>query len=213
MAEDYTTVANIKALMPQTTFATTYDALLTRIITMASRDVDAYLKREPGSFSVATETTRYFNGSGNQELWIGELAAVPSYVGVAEGGDVADAAEAGGTYSTYGSSDFLVWPYDAIAKKTPILRLDIDILNGSKVIFYKYPKAVKITGYFGFATTTNMPEDITLATEINVMRTFKRSQQAFEDASAMKDLRKMVYVKGIDPQAKEILDHQRFQWL
>lgn len=213
MTEDYTTLAQIKALVPNTATGTTYDALITRLITNSSRAVDSHLKREPGAFSVAAETTRYFLGSGNTEQWIGELAAVPSYVGVAQGYDVADAAGSGGSYTTYGTGDFLLWPDNVLLKKNPILRLDLDLLNGTQTLWYRYAKAVMITGYHGFATTTNLPDEIVMATEIDVVRTFKRSQQMFQDSSAMKDLAQMKYTKALDPQAKEILSHERFQWL
>jgi len=80
----YSTSANIKALMPDTTWGTKYDTLLTTLIARASRLVDALLHREPGAFSVTDASTRYFHGSGQSKQYIGELAASPSAVRVAE---------------------------------------------------------------------------------------------------------------------------------
>lgn len=213
MANDYTTLSGIKALMPANTWGTTYDSLLTSMITRASRQVDAYLKREAGWFAVSATSTKYFEGSGKPELWIGELAATPTAVLVAESGDVDDASGTGGTYTTWATSDYVTYPYNAPTSLGPILRLDIDALNGSKSIWYKFPKAVKITGYWGYATTSNTPDIIKHATEILTMKKFMRAQQGFTVKSSKEALASKYDYGFMDPEVQELLDSAEFQWL
>ncbi|HMM98570.1 MAG TPA: hypothetical protein PKC99_06150 [Anaerolineales bacterium] len=206
----YTTAANIKALMPDTTWGTKYDALFTTLITRASRLVDGLLRRQPGAFSVTDLSIRYFTGSGTGKQYIGELAAAPSAVRVAETGVIDTDGGSGGTYTLWAAADYYCWPPNRLADGKPYLRLDVDVLNGSKTVWYKYPKAVKVTGYFGFATSSNQPEEIKGAVEIQTVRWFKRGQQAFQDAGAITDLNQLRYVKDLDPDIKQVLLLEKF---
>lgn len=212
-SNDYSTLHGVKALLPQNTWGTSYDVLLTSLITRASRMIDSYYSREPGSFAVSEAAARYFDGSGDPKLWIGELAAAPSIVAVAETADIDDASGTGGTYTTWATSDYLLWPYNNLTMKRPVLRLDIDTMNGSKSVWYRFPKAVKITGYWGYATTTNTPEIISHACEVQSVRWFRRAQQTYADTGAITDLNQLRYVKALDPEVKLILDGGEFQWL
>src|SRR3990172_2498086 len=176
---DYVTLVEIKNTLPDTTWSTAYDAILTSLITRAIRAIDRFTQRGDGEFAATgNDTTRYFDGMGDNELWIGELAAVPTTVAVAEGGDVDGAGGTGGTYTTWAATDYLVYPRNALAKGRPILRLDVDINNGTKAYWYPYPKSVKVTGKFGYAAVP--PEIVKKATTIQAMRYFKRAQQAYQ---------------------------------
>ena len=210
---DYTTTTSVKMLMPDTAWGTSYDAIMTRLITRASRLVDGLLHREPGAFAVGTQTTRYFDGSGDSKLLIGELAAVPSVVSVAETGLIDNANDTGGSYTAWIVNDYYPWPSNRVKEGKPFLRLDIDQLNGSKSVWYKYPRSVKITGYFGFATTSHMPEEIAGAVEIQTIRWFKRGQQAFQDVGAVADLSQLKYVTKLDPDIASVLMEGKFVWL
>lgn len=206
----YSTSANIKALMPDTTWGTKYDALFTTLIARASRLVDSLLRREPGAFAVTDLSTRYFDGSGEAKLYIGELAAAPSAVRVAETGVIDTVGGSGGTYTLWAVTDYYPWPANRLSQGKPFLRLDIDTQNGSKTTWYRYPKAVKVTGYFGFATSSNTPEEIKQAVEVQTVRWFKRGQQSFQDAGAITDLNQLRYVKELDPDIKVMLTLEKF---
>lgn len=208
MANDYTTVTEVKAVMPDTSWSTSYDGLLTTLITRASRSIDLFTGREPGSYSVSTNTTRYFNGSGLREQWIDEIAEV-STVAVAETGVVDGANGSGGTYTTWATSDYFLWPYNASQFNRPYQRLDLDQLNGSKQVWYHFPKAIKITGKWGYATTTNLPPEIVQTTIIQTARWFKRGQQAFQDTGAIVELGQLRYTKALDPDVAEMIMHLR----
>ncbi len=211
MTNSYSTAADVKALLPGHTWGTTYDALLNTLAVQASRTIDAFLAREPGAFAVGSETTRYFDGSGKRSLWIGELAAVPSAIAVAEGGVFDHSGGTGGTYTAWAAGDYIVAPRNALAKGRPIHWLEISN-NGSKAIWYAYPKAVKVTGYFGFATTTNMPDEIRHATEVQTLRWWKRAQQAYADAGANVEVGQLHFVKKLDPEVQAILQVAKFRW-
>jgi hypothetical protein len=196
---DYCTVAEIKAVMPDGNWSTTYDTLLAALATRASRAIDRYLKRKPGAFYVSANVTQYFDGSGERELWIGELAAAPTSVHVAETGDICTP-----TLTAWASTDYVCWPYNALDEGRPYLRLDIDQLNGSKVVWYAYPKAVKIVGKFGYAVA--VPDDVKQAACVQAARWFKRGQQAFQDTGAVVELGQLTYTQRLDPDVANLID-------
>lgn len=204
---DYTTVTEIKAEMPDTSWSTAYDTLLTTIITDASRAIDLFTGRVPGAYSINVDTTRYFNGTGNRELWIDELADVPSTVAVAETGVIDNVSGTGGTYTTYAATDYYLWPYNAVAERRPFLKLELDQFNGSKFSWYAFRRGIKITGKFGYSTTTSLPPEIKRATKIQAIRWFKRGQQAYQDVGAIVELGQMRYVQSLDPDIAEIIMH------
>jgi hypothetical protein len=205
VANDYITADDIRAEMPDTEWGGKYTVLFEAIAGQASRAIDRFVKRRPGAFYSDTDSTEYFDGSGTLEQWVGELAAAPTSVAVAETGDVDSSAGTGGTYTTWATSDYLLWPYNAVAASEPFLRLDIDLLNGSKAVWYRFPKSVKIVGKFGYSAA--VPDDVKYATLVQAVRMFKRSQQAFQDAGASVELGALRYVKDLDPDVGLMVQH------
>lgn len=182
--------------MPDTSWGSTYDAILTVLAKRASRAIDRFTGRDAGAFYVAVDTIRYYDGSGERDQWIDELAAAPTSVAVAEAGDLTD-------YTAWASSDYMVWPYHG----GPYARLDIDQLYGSKSIWYRFPKSVKVVGKFGYSTEP--PDDVVMATIIQAARWFKRGQQAFRDTGAITELGQLTYTKSLDPDVAELIKHLR----
>lgn len=209
---NYATYAEIVIWMPENSFNATssdetYGDIIESALTRSSRLIDMFTHRESSAYAVAAETTRYFDGNGKLEQFFDEMATAPSLVAMAEGGDVADAAGAGGNYTTYVTSDYLLWPYNAQVKspKMPFTKIVIDLLNGTRAGIPKYKKAVKITTKFGYSDTDNLPEEIIQATIIQSTRLIKRAQQAWQDAGAIEALQQIVYVKELDPDVKNIV--------
>lgn len=210
----YTSVSSVKALLPDVTWTTKYDTLFTTLISRASRHVDNLLKRKPGAFSVSALETRYFDGNGARRLLVGEMAAAPTVVAVAETGIVDGANGSGGTYTVWANTDYYPGPQNRLEEGKPYLHLELNTFGGgNKATWYKFPRAVKVTAYFGFATTAALPPEIQEATEIQVVRWWKRGQQAFQDAGAISELNQLRYVKEMDPDIKQILMNvEKFAW-
>jgi hypothetical protein len=208
---DYITVDQFRAVMPNDpAFSDArYDTLLTHLITRACRALDRYTNRKPGAYQVDTDVTLYFDGSDNGELWIGELAAAPTSVKVAEGGIADNSAGTGGTYSTWSASDYLLWPYNALDDGRPYLRMDINSFGGTKAAWYRFPKSVKIVGKFGYSTEA--PDDIQQAAITQTVRWFQRGKQGFRDTGAVEALAQLQYVKAIDPEVALMVQHLRRQ--
>lgn len=209
MANDYCTTAHIKAAMPDGEWGSAYDVELGRLATAASRAIDRFTKRQSGFWYVSADETRYFDGNGRRELWIGYLAAAPTSVSVAESGDVDSSAGSGGTYTAWATSDYLLWPYNALLEGEAYRRLDIDVMNGSKASWYPYPKSVKIVGKFGWATA--VPSEIRELAIIQAARWFKRGQQAYQDTGAVSDLGQLQYVQRLDPDIAAMIDFPPFR--
>jgi len=200
MANNYCRIAEVKAMLADTQWSTSYDAILTSLVKRASRFIDLAVKKWPGYFAANADETRYFQGSGKLSLWVDEICASPTSVAVAETGDIVTP-----TYTAWAATDYILWPYNAIAMGEPYTRLDIDVLNGNKAIWYRYPKSVRIIGKFGYTTTAGTPEPIVQATIVQTVRWFKRGQQAFQDVGAIKDLGQLKYVQDLDPDIKQTI--------
>jgi hypothetical protein len=200
----YCTYAEVKAVMADAIWGTStdHDAILTALATRASRFVDRYTKRSNGAFCVGSVgQVRYFDGNGSEDLWVGELAAMPSIIEVAEGGDLSD-------LTPWAVTDVLGYPENAVAEGIPINQLKVDIINGTKTCWPAYPKAVKLTCLPGFSAVT--PDEIKQAAIIQVARWFKRGQQGFQDAGASAELGQLQFAGGLDREVKQILDSPQF---
>ena len=196
---NYCEASDVQAAMPDVDWTEKYTALLTLLCGRASRLIDRVTKRHDNAYLVSTATARLFDGSGCREQWVDEMAAAPTLVEVDEVGDF--------TYTTWSSTDYMVWPYNALAEGLPLLRLDIDQLNGDKSVWYRSPKSVRVTAKWGYSTTP--PEDIKQATIIQAIRWFKRSQQAYQDVGAIVELGQLRYVNALDRDVVAIIDHYR----
>lgn len=189
---DYVSTDDVKTMLPDGNFPVgEYDDVLDALVTRASRAIDRMTGREPGAYAVSADTTRYFGPSRDGGcLWIGELAAAPTSVSMSMTGSLT-------AYTALATTDYVPWPYNAIAEGRPYLRLDIDGINGAYGVWYPYPKAVKVVGKFGYSTTA--PAMIVQATLTQAVRWFKRAQQGFADTGAIIDLGQLTYTQRIDP--------------
>lgn len=191
-------------LLPSTDIS--YDTFLALLATQASRAIDKYTGREDGAYAVTTDTVRYFDGNGKLNLLVDEICSTDITVEVAESGQIDHSfGTTDGNYTTWSSTEFTEFPYNAIAKGQPITELHIDPVNGSKPGWYRYPKAVRLTAYYGYSTSDNTPELIKKACLIQAVRWFKRSDQAFQDTGAIIELGQLVYTQELDPDIRAIL--------
>jgi len=210
MANDYCTLAALKAALDTTGVqfgSIDYDAFLTACITRASRMIDGVTKWEPGAFSVSTETTRYFDGSGTSKQSVDPICATPSALAVSVSGVISSTAD----YTAYSSSDWNVYPYNSIAQWQPAYEIHLDILNGSRDVFYAYPKSVLVTCKFGYAASDTDEEcqvdDVVNATITQASRLFKRAQQSYQDAGAVEALSQLRYVRQLDPDVELVVNY------
>lgn len=202
MANNYITKEIIKTNLPDNTFSgTKYDSLLDSLAERTSRLLDRAAKRPPGFFYVSVDSTRYYNGSGGREQWIDPIAATPTSVEVAETGDLSN-------YTAWASSDYILWPYNALEDNRPYMRLDLDHLGGTKYLWYSFPKSIKITAKFGWAET--LPPEVEEMMIIQAVRWFQRHRQAFRDTVAIPELQQITYVKALDPEVVELFMNSTF---
>jgi len=194
----YCAVGDIKAMMPDLNWGASYDAIFESLSMRASRLIDYETGKAPGSFAnTETAEIRYFDGSGTSELWIDETPALPSVIAVATDGM---------NYVNWATPPiyFTGWPYNAISLGVPFLRLDLDIFRSSEVIWYKYPRSVKLTSVWGYSVRP--PDLITQAAIMQSIRWFKRGQAGFADTAANPNLTQLSYTSRLDPEIAEMLD-------
>lgn len=202
MIANYCDIADVKATLPDTDWGTAYDALLARLVTAASRAIDRFTRRPDGAYAVETDTVRYLDGDGTARLWVGELAQPPTSVAMAFGGLVGAA-----DYVTLATTDYRVWPGEAVDEGRPILRLDLDTLNGQYTVWEPYPRSVRVEGRFGYSVEP--PAEIEHATIVQAARYFKRASQAYQDTGAVIELGQLRYVKQLDPDLVLLIQHYR----
>ena len=198
MANDYCTADEVKAAMPDGNWGASYDVLIALLATRASRALDRYTKREPGAYYVAADTTRYFTSDGDIELYVGEMAAAPTTVSIAEAGDITD-------LTALVATDYFMEPYNALLEGLPYNFIKLDVLNGDWAIWPSFQKSIVIVGKFGYSAA--VPDDVKQAAIIQCARNFKRGQQGFQDVGAVAELGQLKYVKLLDPDVQLMVDH------
>lgn len=200
---DYVTFSQIKADIPDSplfdTTDTSYDGVLSGMITAASRLIDKEVGGWPNYFYPSTaDATRYFDGNGDDTLYIDPMVSLTS-VSVSESGGRSSTNYTSWTLDT----DYYVWPYNYSSIEQPIQALVIDNDSGSKGTFNRDRKAVKVTGVFGYSALP--PDDIVQACKIQSVRWFMRAKQGYQDGGANPTLGEMVYVTELDPDVKTLL--------
>ncbi len=207
MANDYTSSTDAFADINEggytssSDYSAVYEPAMASFVTVASRLVDAEMGRWDGFFYPTTDSqTFYYDGSGLEEQDIDEFASI-SAVAVAEQGGVSSTCYTAWTENT----DFLTYPYNASAKSKPITKLTIDIIDGQKSAFYRYQKAVKVTGVPGYSTTP--PDIVVQACKIQAVRWFMRAKQGYQDSGGTVEIGEMKFSKKIelDPDVKQLL--------
>jgi hypothetical protein len=217
---DYCTLAEVKASMPDNAVSstTTYDALVTSLVTRISRTLDKFTGRKPGAYYVDTDVTHYpIYGAGSTSinpfserlggsasdgvrLWIGELAAVPTSVAVSLTGSIS-------TYTAYSSTDFICGPYDALDNGLPYEWLELDLFNGTHPIWSSFPKGNKVVGKFGYSAT--VPDDIKEAAILMVVRMLRRAQQNYMNVATINGVGQIMQGDRIDDDIVKMIGHYR----
>lgn len=173
-----------------------YEGLLDVLCPRVSRLIDNWFGYPHGAFKATEAVAKYFDGSGELELWPGHMAAAPTEVAVAEAGILA-------SLTVWAATDYLMRPRNALAEGFPYRSLLIDRISGTKSIWSRFPDAVKITCKWGWSEA--VPDTIMEACIIQAARWFKRGQQAFQDAGAVTELMQMRYLKKLDPDVEILL--------
>ncbi len=199
---DYCTLADIKAHIPESVYAssTDYDASISALITAASRLIDREMGRWDNFFYPSTsDETRFYNGVNGDTLHVDEFLSITS-VSVSEQGSVTSS-----DYTALAATDFYSEPVNAALNGKPFRRLIMDYINGAGLAWYTFRKAVKVVGIFGWSATP--PADVNMACMIQAVRWLMRSKQMYQDTGA--DIAVGgVLIKGqtgLDPDIKSLL--------
>jgi hypothetical protein len=228
VANNYTTADHLQDMFPTLSFegptpsGTQFEVILNDLITRASRMIDTYVGRKPGAFKADTDVTYYFDaprgegylyyeqygerlagtyGQGHQ-LWIGELAAAPTSIAISQDGQL--------TYTALASTDYHLWPYNALDEGHPYMRIDLDVLNGVQSTWYGMTKGVRVIGRFGYSTTP--PADVEQAVLIQAARWWKRAQSGWQDkVSIIDNAIALTHLNKLDADVSELIRHYRRQ--
>lgn len=208
---DYATLTELKAALPDAIPSTdsSYDTLLTDLLTRASRRFDVETKRRPGAYAMATassdEETRFYNGTGGNQLWVNEMVTAPSAVAISETGSVTSS-----DYSTVASSDYFLWPDNAAFEDSPYLRIDLDTLNGAFTYWPRHRKAVKVTAVWGYCDTADTPPDVKQAVLTQALRWYGRARQGYQGAGANANVGQLIYTDKPDEDfMRVVMDYRR----
>lgn len=132
----YVGLSEIKAAADVT--GTTYDAVLLRMASHASRLIDAAAGRQ----FWPELATRYYDGSGEAELWLPETWLAITTLQLSDDG--------GDSYSETPVEDTDFWCSDGAQYGRSPTQLLVMAPNGSYSLFYGGRRAVKVTGVVGW---------------------------------------------------------------
>ena len=198
---DYCTLVEVKAnpdLGISSTDITSYDTVLSALITAASRLIDHEVGKEPDYFYPSTaDEVRYYTAEESGCLDIDEAVSITS-IAVSEGGEVTSTG-----YTAWAATDYLLQPYNYIARAEPIRRIEVDTVNGTQFSFYGYPKGVKVTGVFGYSATP--PVEVNRAAIAQTIYMFMQDKQGYQGTSAGGDVNSLRYTDNLHPTVAEIL--------
>lgn len=225
----YCTLQDIKDAMPDNAVSTTsqYDTLVNEVIARTSRNFDKFTKRKPGAFAVSADVTRYFDGpsqgvyspvygfkaerltsgyTGAISLYVGELAAFPTSVSVAETGQVdTGPSNTGGNYTLWPTSDYYPEPQNALDDGLPYGVLTLDILYGTHRIWYPFKRGIKIVGRFGYSTTP--PDDVKQGVILMTVRLLRKAQQNYQNVATINDVGQIMQGDKVDTDITDTLEH------
>lgn len=208
MANVYLTLTEMKVALPNLTKTLedgSQDALLTAIISRASRCIDLATFREPGAYYVGSDQSLFYNGPlvtavDPSKIYINDILSVTTVETSANGDPTGfDTIDPDTYYLFPNNASFLGIPYQGIGLYTAFG------VGGS------WPTAVRsiqITGRFGYSTTT--PDIVKAAMIIQVGRWFKRAQLAYQDKVAFTDnASQFAYMNAVDRDVEMIVQHLR----
>ncbi len=133
----YATLSQLKASMQLSATSTTYDALLRR----ALRDASRLIEGEAGRTFYPRLATKDLDGCGAAALWLDEyLLEIKS---------LAVSSDLGRNYTALNTATD-VWLSDGVRYDEPPFQLLVLNPNGSQVVFYRQPRAVRIAGFWGW---------------------------------------------------------------
>lgn len=177
----YVTVSDVKSALVDGTIPSSQDGLISTLIERACRLIDAFTKREPDAFQAPTGI-RLYDGSGKQFLLVDDMAALPTQI------DIED--------ESIPLAQFVFEPANTFPKYKIIW-------NDS--VFPKGKQNVAVTAKFGYSVTP--PAVIQQCAVMQVIRWYKRGQQAFADVSAIPELGQLKYAQSLDPEVQAMLSH------
>lgn len=208
---DYVTLSDIADKLPDNAVSTgvDYDVLTAALITRCSRQWDKLTNRKPGAYAVTVDTTRYFDGplcNDKSVLYVGEMAALPTSVSVAETG-VIDRASGSGTYTLWAATNYYATPHNAADEGRPYEYLVLDVLNGNYSQWYAFPRGIKIVGKFGYSAAA--PDDVKDAVCNMVVRLLRKAQQNYVNVASINDVGQVMQGDKLDDDIMAAVYHYR----
>ncbi|MDZ4771209.1 MAG: hypothetical protein SGJ24_18970 [Chloroflexota bacterium] len=198
---DYTTVQRLRAAIGSEV-SNSDDAVLSRLITAVSGQIDRACRRPDGFIAVPTATVREFPSDGRALLDIDECIAVT----LVEARPVP-----GADYTPWDAADWRAFSGSALAPhftRTPFTA--IMVVPGGKVRAFADGRAdsvsapmVRVTARWGYAAS--VPGTIETACIIGAARLYKRGASAYQDAIAGSDVGMLSYRRGLDAEVEAIL--------
>lgn len=195
MTTAYCTISDVKAPGRLNIESSDYDDEIDDLIAAASEQIDREFDLPEGSFSVATDTTRYFleenlhvaPGIYSRRLMLDmPLLSLTTLV------------DAGG--QTYTADKYRLWPYNYPRKR------GIELLS-SYAWTWQQDGRIAVTGKFGYSVA--VPPGIQEATAMYAAWMFKRWQAALQDATANAELGQIIYGSAMPKQIVAMLSRYK----
>lgn len=209
---DYVTLAEFKAALPDgsggsSQWGSAYDSLLNSLIKRASRKFDDATSRDWGAYAATDSQQRFYDapgitassaqgfydnrlgggmyGSGHHtRLWIDEITAAPTDVSVTMDGNLAN-------FTALATTDYILGPYNALAKGYPYEWIELDVLYGKHSTWYGFRKGVRVTAVWGYSGVALDPVKQGIIDQ--VAHWLQRGRDQYQDEAVILDPGQKVY--------------------
>ena len=227
MADEYCTLAELKASIDLTDADGDDTVLLDAIREAASRAIDSFTNRPDGFIADALATARYYPGSDEPWQRIDECVAIAEVAVKDSITDTSYVAWDSPTTNMANDGDWLAYAgghmqpdFNILAKLKPYTALMVDptgdevVFTGSRwsttpgftpdrLVGRRKIATVRVTANWGYAVA--VPPQIKQASIIQGARWYKRGQSGWSTALASGELGQLLYEKKLDPDVEMIL--------
>lgn len=163
----------------------------------ASRLIDAYKQVEDGAYLASGSEVRYFDGTGDRELWLDDNPAVSL--------STVEVEETDGTWTAWASDDYFTYPYNAAARGRPITRVIASQRTvSSKSAWRLGVRRVRLTGVWGISSS--VPDLVARAAKIQVAQWYKRAAAGWSSSQGDGSFGTLRYPKALGADVMALLD-------
>lgn len=204
---NYATLADVIAYLPNNEAAQTpgsWDVQIGTILNGVSRQVDTFTLRPFGTYAASDVVSNLYDGvlpsatDFQYTIFTDEMATTPTLVEIAPDGF---------TFQTLNTSNYYLWPSNALYLSLPYSRIYLNPRVGPVQRWPQWVNSVRVTAIFGYSQS--VPPDIHQCVLDMTSRILRRIQQRFVDTGVMMDVAQLLAGSKLEKDIQDTLAYYR----